>query len=489
MYKHLSLYEINTRVWKYRFNEIDDLSEIPESYWENLKGKGIDLIWLLGVWEIAESAVEKYCFEENLLHEYQSALKDFTKSDVIGSPFAINDYKVNHKLGNESSLKKLKEKLNLLGMKLILDFIPNHFSAESELIKSYPNIFLQVNDEFHNRDSHTYFKKKNGKDKYFAHGRDPFFPAWQDTIQVNYFNNEARKFMIERLKSISQLCDGVRCDMAMLALNNVFENTWRGVLAGNGFEKPSSEFWQTAIDEIKSLNKNFIFIAEAYWDLEWELQQLGFDYTYDKRLTDRLYIGDVQSIREHLMADEDFQKKSVRFIENHDEERAIAKFGKERSMAAAVVISTLQGMSLYHDGQFEGKRKKLPVQLGREPVEREHKCLYDFYKKLLNITSDEVFKYGKWSLLKPEKSWEGNNTYNNILAWVWEYKNQKRMVIINFSAETSTCKIKMNIEGYNDEFEIRDLLNNKNYFRLAEDVFHNGLYIELRPYKSHIFAY
>ena len=111
--------------------------------------------------------------------------------------------------------------------------------------------------------------------------------------------------------------------MAMLSLNNVFDNTWSGVLNYGNYEKPTIEFWKECIPEIKSVRNDFLFIGEAYWDLEWELQRLGFDYTYDKKLLDRLKVGQISEIKGHLMADREFQEKSLRFIENHDEERAV----------------------------------------------------------------------------------------------------------------------------------------------------------------------
>ncbi len=210
------------------------------------------------------------------------------------------------------------------------------------------------------------------------------------------------------------MCDGVRCDMAMLPLNNVFHNTWSGVLNKLGYKKPNDEFWKTAIEKVKTESPGFIFMAESYWDLEWDLQQLGFDFTYDKRLTDRLAANSIQSVIDHLKADKSFQLKSVRFLENHDEKRAIIKFGKQKSLAAAAVISTIQGMKFYLDGQFEGKKIKLPVQLGREPNEKVSETKKSFYTKLLKITKDEIFIYGEWSLLKPIPVNDKNYSFTNI---------------------------------------------------------------------------
>src|SRR5262249_36697057 len=150
----------------------------------------------------------------------------------------------------------------------------------------------------------------------------------------------------------AEQCDGVRCDMAMLLLSDIFQRTW-GERAG---AYPAQEYWSEIIQAVRHSHPDFLFMAEAYWDLEWTLQQLGFDYCYDKRLYDRLEHEDANSVRGHLMASLDYQQKLVRFIENHDEPRALAAFPLAKARAAAVTTSTLPGAKLFHEGQFEGRR-------------------------------------------------------------------------------------------------------------------------------------
>ncbi len=487
-----NIYEINTRVWLKRFSNGNGrarLKDVPKDYWLKLKELGIDLVWLMGIWKTNEESIEVYCFDENLVNEYSKTLKDFKREDVIGSPYSIDSYEINPQLGTEQDLLELKEYLNSLNIKLILDFIPNHFSVYSKYVKENPGFFLTVNEDFYNRDSHTYFRSVFDNKIFLAHGRDPFFPAWQDTVQLNHFSDETRKFMINNLVKISKFCDGVRCDMAMLVLNNVFDNTWSGVLTNWNYSKPQEEFWQQAIPEIRKINEDFIFIAETYWDLEWELQKLGFDFTYDKKLFDRLNAGNVYEIKGHLTAENDYQNKSVRFIENHDEQRVIKLFEIEKAKAAAVIISTITGLTFYHDGQFEGKKIKMPVQLGREPKEKVNQLMVDFYHHLLTITNSDIFKKGDWQMLESLPASDNNLKYNNILAWVFNYEGKNRLVAVNYSKEVSQCKIKLNLSNYPEKFKLKDLLNFKKYYRKTDDVKKDGLFIELGPYKSHIFSY
>lgn len=486
-----SIYEINTRVWIRRFDTPDKsatLNDIPESYWDSLKDLGIDYVWLMGIWKTNDEAVKKYCFEEGLISDYQKALKDWQEEDVIGSPYAIDRYEVNPRLGTGESVTAIRDTLHKRGMKLFLDFIPNHFHAESSLLNIVPDIFLTVNEDTYNRDPHTFYKPA-GDDRVLAHGRDPFFPAWLDTAQVNYYAPAAREFMINSLNNIAGMCDGVRCDMSILVLNNVFKNTWGGALEVSGYKKPETEFWADAINAIKQEYPDFIFLAEAYWDLEFPLQQLGFDYTYDKKLTDRLAVSHIQGIHDHVTGEADFQRKCARFLENHDEKRSVVLFGKERVKAAAVIISTLQGMHFYYDGQFEGKKIKLPVQLGREPIEQVNPCIQKHYEKLLHITREDVFKKGEWTLLEPEKSWYNNETYQNLLAWEWRYGRDRRLVVVNYSEVLSTCRIKLELNGFPENIVFKDLLHDQSYLRGGEEIVSEGLYIELKLYQSHIFAF
>ncbi|MGE5363070.1 MAG: alpha-amylase family glycosyl hydrolase [Bacteroidota bacterium] len=493
MFKNPTLYEINTRVWIRKFgktanNRYLKLDEIPREVWEGYASKGINAIWLMGVWKTADSAVKKYCFTDFLMRSYDKALKDWRDEDVIGSPYAIDQYVVNPELGDFDSLLRLKEMLNSMGIMLFLDFVSNHFSAETSLIYSSPEIFLQADEETYRRDSHTYFNPK-GSSLYFAHGRDPFFPAWEDTVQVNYFSEAGIKYMTDTLVNIARCCDGVRCDMAMLALDNVFYNTWSGPLNRYGFSHPKENFWRQAIRKVKEQHPEFTFIAEAYWDLEWELQQLGFDYTYDKKLTDRLIAGSARDIKLHLLADPQYQSKSVRFIENHDEERAVTLMGKNKSMAAAVVISTIQGMRFFHNGQVDGKKIKLPVQLGRAPEEPVNSCMSSFYNKLFSITRCEVFRKGEWKLLDPLPSWEDNATFSNMLSWMWRYKDKNCIVVVNYSDSPAQCRLKFDISGYEDRFVLTDMLTGTEYIRPCEEVCYQGLYVDLKAYQSHIFFF
>lgn len=482
------LLELNARVWIKRFGDKTNLSMVPDSQFELWKEMGIDMIWLMGIWVNNKEVIEEYCYEPGLIADYNNALKDWQKNDVIGSPYSIDRYEINPLFGTKDDLLHFKNKLNSAGISLILDFVTNHFSAKSSLIWSNKEIFLPADEYIFKNDPYTFYPSPANKNEYLAHGRDPLFPPWKDTAQINFYSTAARNYLTSVLKDLTSLCDGVRCDMAMLPLNNIFFNTWIGVLKKYGYEKPENEFWEVAISETKKLRDDFIFIAETYWGLEWELQNLGFDFTYDKKLTDRIVSGDVRSIKDHLNAEINYQNKSVRFLENHDEDRAITKLGREKSIAAAVITSTIPGISFYFDGQCDGKKIRLPVQLGREPVEKQDEKIKGFYRNLFKITKARIFRYGDWKLLDTFPVSATDNTFENILAWEWRLDNELRIIAVNFNNTTSRCRLKFDVQTKNNEIVLIDLITNLDYKRSVNEIAEKGLFVELKSFNSHIFA-
>ena len=483
------LLEINARIWLRRFGRGCTLSSIPDEQIKQWKEQGIDMIWLMGVWDNNKAVINEYCFEPELIAAYNNALKDWKNEDVIGSPYSIDRYEINPLIGSREDLLVFKRKLNDAGIKLILDFVCNHFSAISSLIWTNKEIFLPADEYIFKNDPYTFYRSPANDKEYLAHGRDPLFPPWKDTSQINFYSQDARDFLINVLLNLTELCDGVRCDMAMLPLNNIFFNTWIGVLKKYGFEKPEKEFWEEAILAVKNKTKEFIFIAETYWDLEWQLQKLGFDFTYDKKLTDRLAVGDIRGIKDHLNAEKVYQDKSVRFLENHDEDRAIVKLGRERSMAAAVITSTIPGIAFYFDGQCEGKKVKLPVQLGREPEEKPDEKIKEFYRNLFKITKPDIFRRGRWKMLEASPVAGNDSSYENLLAWEWRLENELRIVVVNYSNSTSRCRLKFQLNSTGDEVVLSDILNNTTYKRSLKEISEKGLFVELKSFNSHIFSF
>ena len=286
--------------------------------------------------------------------------------------------------------------------------------------------------------------------------------------------------MIRELEKIAGQCDGVRCDMAMLILPEVFERTWG--------RKPAP-FWPQAIQRVRERAPDFCFMAEVYWDLEWTLQQQGFDYTYDKRLYDRLREGHARPVREHLHAALDYQTKLARFLENHDEPRASASFDPLVHRAAAVITYFIPGLRFFHQGQFEGRKKRISPHLVRAPEESPDKEIEEFYDHLLAILRKPIVKSGEWQWLACQPAWDGNGSWDSFVAHSWRGSGGERMLIaVNYAPHPSQCYLNLPFpEIKNRSVRLKDSLSSACYIREGNELLERGLYLDLQPWSYHVF--
>ena len=487
-YPHL--YEINTQLFLRRLSVKGDtahlLAELPDDIWKVFSARGFDLVWLMGVWKRSPASRQEALVAKGLRERYDVVLPGWKNDDVTGSPYAVYEYSLDPLWGPQDSLQYLRTRLNKNNLGLILDFVPNHFSRDNRWTMSHPAYFVRGSKEdaaeFAGR---SYFSPH--EDIYIAHGKDPNFPPWTDTAQVNIFSVSLRKAMINILQQIADQADGVRCDMAMLLLNDVFEKTWGNQL--KRFSRPDTEFWAEAIGKVREKHPDFIFVAEAYWGLETQLQQAGFDFVYDKTLYDRVRFSTAGDILDYLRTHSPLEHHSVYFIENHDEQRAVTAFGRERSMAAAVIVMTLPCLRLIHDGQLEGKRIQMPVQLMREPDDAHDTIIGQFYDRLLSICDQDVFHSGTWKLIEATEAYEKDVSYTNVLAWSWRHDEQVKIIVINYSPNSARSWIRPQLTGEGSgTLELEDELTGIKYNREVAELREKGLYVDLEPYHSHIFS-
>ena len=403
---HPFVYEINTWPWLDGLSAGEgrcvDLGSVAEARWDAIADLGFDAVWLMGVWTRSPAGVAVAMSNPTLCASFAEALPGYGPEDVVGSPYCVRDYVVDPHLGGPAGLTAARDALAQRGLGLILDFVPNHVAPDHPWTRTRPDLLLQGSPEELANEPESFIEVGG---RVLALGRDPFFPAWPDVVQLNAFSPELRAAVVETLRAIADQCDGVRCDMAMLVMNDTFAKTWDD----RGGERPADDYWPTVISAVHQTHPDFRFLAEAYWDLEWELQQQGLDFCYDKRLYDRLINEDAEQVRLHLLADGSYQDRLVRFIENHDEPRAASILDPAREKAAAVATLTQTGARLVHDGQIEGRKVHLPMFLGRFPAEPASSELVTFYDTLLTALKDPTFRTGQWQLCE-RSGWPGNDT-------------------------------------------------------------------------------
>ena len=480
-----SLYQINTRVWLTRISASlgrrATLDDIPDRELDRLAESGFDWIWFLSVWQTGEAAQKVSRSNPEWRKEFQQTLPDLTDEDIPGSGFSIAGYTVHRSLGGNAALARLRQRLRQRGLRLLLDFVPNHMARDHPWVKQHPDYFVHGTErDLANAPQNFCRLETTEGSVVLAYGRDPYFPGWSDTLQLNYGNPAAQQAMIGELLKIAKQCDGVRCDMAMLLLPDVFERTW-GI-------RPEP-FWSKAVRQVRDRFPEFTFMAEAYWDLEWTLMQDGFDYAYDKRLYDRLREGHATPVREHLSASLDYQNRLVRFLENHDEPRAAATFPPDVHRAAATITFLSPGLRLFHQGQLEGHKKRISPHLGRGPDEAVDANVRDFYDRLLAALSDPVVRDGRWQLLECQPAWDGNASSNAVIAFAWEHPDGgRRLAIVNYAPHQSQCYVRLPFTDLaGSGWRLSDRLGDVRYDRDGSDLASRGFYLDEPAWRCYVF--
>lgn len=502
MKKISNIYELNSRIWLWelsnkprpcaqvrgKYKSRISLANVPDEEILKLKELGFDCLWLEGVWSRSKESRNAILKDAKLMHELKIILPDLKLEDVSSSPYAIARYEVDGFLGNNQNLLEFKKRLNKHGMRLVLDFVPNHTALDHPWLKENPDYFIRGTEDDLKNYPDLFFRHPD-KGPIFAYGKDPNFPAWQDVVQLNYFNPQTRKAMGQVLLDLAPLCDGLRCDMAMLILNRVQKEIWKErVFGGNEFKEPQAEFWEDAIAAVKKIYPEFLFIAEVYWGLETELLELGFDYGYDKAFYDYLRESNIEELKECVAEEQETGRRKLKFIENHDEARAVGVFGPEKVKIAAFLLAISGGAHLYHQGQLEGFKIKVPLYLTRGLGEQTDKNIHSFYKKLLPALKDIPLNAVQWELVVLFPAWKENESYKNFIVVFGKTEGIYYLAAANCTDVQSQCYAYFDISAIPAEDIIfKDIVGTGEYIRNKEEIAIRGLYLDMPRYSFHLF--
>ncbi|MCQ2817026.1 MAG: alpha-amylase family glycosyl hydrolase, partial [archaeon] len=484
-----TILQISTRPFLYQLSKergltLKTLRDIPDDVieeWSNLK---FDFVWFMGVWQVGPYGIEHDRTDEGLVKGFKEILPDYISEDAIGSPYAITDYVCNSELcpNGDNDLIYIRDKLNKKNIKLMLDFVPNHSALDSPWVDESMDYYIRAPKELSPPyDPSKYFT--NG----IAYGNMQYSSAWTDVGQLNYWNNNTRILMTNKLKRVASLADGIRCDMAYIILNDYFQGTWQTELNSWGYTKPSTEFWSDAIKEIKKTYPSTLFLAEVYGDYFKNLIEEGFDYTYDKELLDRFKSGHLDNTRAWITSMIPYNNHVCRFLENHDDNRAVTAFGGnyKMTMAAAVGTYTLPGLRFLFQDQWFCYRNKLDVHLRRSYSENKIEDCEKFYKTFFTIFTDEIFKNGEWTYLNVlgDSAWR-------LMAWSWVGPSgNKRLVALNFSQEQAGGNIVLSDLRGSGQVTLKELFSGVEYIRSADEIRDTGLVVVLESMQAQIFTY
>jgi hypothetical protein len=471
------IYEINTWVWLSELSErhgrLVTLDTVPEVEWDALMSYCFDAVWLMGVWQRSPAGRAIAIADPRIREACRCVLPGLTDDDIVASPYCINSYVVEEKLGGPAGLAVARTQLAKRKLKLILDYVPNHSATDHLWTYLHPEYYVRGTVEDLKREPQRYFLADG--DNVIARGAPSRWSAgiWTDTAQLDAACPGYRDVAVLTLMDIASQCDGVRCDMAMLLLNDAFCANW------SVGPKPAVDFWEQVIAQVRRRYPELVFIAESYSDSEWTLQQQGFDYCYDKdKLYERLANGDAESVRQHLgFSAPQYLAGLLHFLENHDEAPASDRFRPVgRHQLAAVAIATLPGASLWYDRQFEGRWGKVPVELGRSLSIRS------FYQRLLRATAHPALRYGEWSWCRVEP-------VANLLAWCWSHGEVRALIVLNMSEAESWGRVALPWHAlYGKACTFRDLFSGEQFGpRDATEILEQGLIVGRPGWGFHLF--
>jgi len=488
---HPLLLELNTRCWLRELTAAEgrevSLSTVPERLFEKWKGMGLTHVWLMGVWCTGPRSRERALANGFLREELDRVLPGWDEEDVAGSPYAIERHVVAEVLGGMEGLRRFRRRLNTHGLRLVLDFVPNHVGLDHPWLQKHPDYFVQTAEPH----PAAFSTRTGDRACWILHGRDPHFAAWDDTAQLDHRRSDLQQALLDELLQVAQLCDGVRCDMAMLVLRDVFERTWEDIpVTASGAGLVTRDFWDIAIPAVKAIHGEFLFIAEVYWNLEERLQAVGFDYTYDKILTDGLlrhHVGEMVTLLQGRTPE--FLNRSVHFLENHDEVRVASALSIEEHRAAALLTLGLPGMRFLHDGQTLGATLRTPVQLRRRAAEPVDHRIRDLYAEVLGALQQAGVGHGDGRLLRAQPAWADNPTSDNFVVIQWSDAHSPRaLVVVNLADHRSQCRVSLEWAAPGtDSWQLVDLLSDERWTRSADDLRDRGLFLDVPAHAAQVF--
>jgi hypothetical protein len=437
------VYQVHVRPWLHRLSRElarpATLADLPLEALDAWARNGVTHVWLLGVWPIGAQA------RQHAVHLAQTGkLPAHSSNDpvdeVCGSPYAVAAYHADAALGGDKALDRLRTALRSRGIGLILDFVPNHLALDHPWVHEHPEWFVGSAS----RREETFRAGSGARLRWIAHGKDPFFPAWADTAQLDWRLQAVHEAMLRELSAVAERCDGIRADMAMLLLPEVFEKQWEAWPAAPGGRAKGS-FWSHAIAAIKGRHPQFLTLAEAYWDLEPTLLDQGFDYAYDKRFYDHLIARRPADLRTHLSrSTAGLWSRGARFLENHDEVRVASLASQMEHRSWAALLLALPGLRLVHEGQWDGLRGRADIRTLRrqvEPIDGSLRQSYHFLSRSVRELGDWV---GVPQLLAPQPAWPGNPSHDGFVGWIGRRgAGSPFLVVANLANHEGQCVFRL----------------------------------------------
>ena len=519
----------------------------PTKSWPHSAHRGINSLWLIGVWERsrASKTIKQLCGNR----------------DAVASAYSLFDYRIAEDLGGEPAYINLRDRAYRHGLRLASDMVPNHMGIDSPWVIEHPEWFMsrwdppypvysfngpdlshdgsveiKIEDHYYEQsDAAVVFRRRDkasGETRYIYHGNDGTSFPWNDTAQLDYLNPAVREQVIRTILHVARLFPMIRFDAAMTLTKRHFHRLWFPGPGSSGaipsraeygmnqaeFDRAMPhEFWREVVDRVAAEVPGTLLLAEAFWLMEgYFVRTLGMHRVYNSAFMIMLRDEDNAKyrsvIKNTLEFDPDIMKRYVNFMSNPDERTAIDQFGKgDKCFGVAVMMSTLPGLPMFGHGQIEGFTEKYGMEY-RWPryeenpdhwmVERHEReiapllkrrwlfaesgnfLLYDFFNPNGSVNED-VFAYSNRN-----GGERGLVVYHNRYASAHGTIDFSAAYADKGSGQLRQRRLAEGLGLSGDRGAVvawRDSLTSLEYLRRANDFLERGLTLDLHAYQCHVF--
>ncbi len=546
----------NVHVWLHQLSrrydrEIHRLDQIPDAELDRMAEWGISGLWLIGLWKRSDAS---------------QRIKELSGSPhVVSSAYSIYEYRVADDLGGQEAWDALRERARSRGVRMAADMVPNHMGITSKWVLEHPEWLLTLDEPpydsysftgpdlsddervgiyledhyYDHSDAAVVFKRvdyQHGNTQYIYHGNDGTSMPWNDTAQIDYLNPQAREAVIQQILDVAKKCSVIRFDAAMTLVKRHIQRLWYpepgsgGAIpsrAGRGMSKEDfervmpREFWTEVVDRIAEEAPDTLLLAEAFWMLEgYFVRSLGMHRVYNSAfmnmLSDEDNAGYRTVMKDTLEFDPQILRRYVNFMNNPDEETAVAQFGKgDKYFGVCTMMVTMPGLPMFGHGQIQGfvekygmdfnkprideqpdeglidnhRRRIFPLlQLRRLFAGVENFLLYDLYNG--NQAVDEnVFAYS--NRLGDRKGFVVyNNRYGETSGWIRDSAAYRDKSVGGDGKLVRKRLVHgLDIEPRDDVWiTFRDHITGLEYLRHSRELADRGFYVELGAYDCHVFV-
>ena len=540
----------STYVWldqlsKHYRRPINRLQDIPDNELDLMAERGFTALWLIGLWQRSYASQKIKQLQGN--------------PEAKASAYALEKYEIAEDIGGYEGYENLRHRANSRGIRLASDMVPNHTGMDSELVRNNPDWFLSSNtppyynysyngpnlssnsrfgiyleDGYWNRsDAAVTFKRVDylsGDTRYIYHGNDGTVMPWNDTAQLNFLSPEVREGVIQQILHVARMFPIIRFDAAMVLAKRHIQRLWfplHGQSAGVPSRSSSAmsmaefdaaipeEFWREVVDRIQREVPGTLLLAEAFWMLEgYFVRTLGMHRVYNSAFMHMLKKEDNANyrylIKNTLEFDAEILKRYVNFMNNPDEDTAIAQFGRGyKYFGVCMMMLTMPGLPMFGHGQVEGFTEKYGMEYAKayydeQPdenlVARHYREIFPVMKKRPLFA--EVHNFFLYDVYSP-----GGSVNENIFAYSNRLVDEKALVVFNNCFEQASGWIKTSV-GYKQNDEIRqsslidglnlshqegtfvifkDQASGMEFIRSNREIAENGLMVSLDGYKYNVF--